>query len=186
MECLKEVPSDTDLMRTFRPAEVTHWVEYEIDAEEKRQMAIDGDLPESRPPKSRLGTYTNGVGSAPFSLSQFARLCLLLRDDPVAKIAFQGTGQELSMQQQRNHVNRDGYWNTVAEHFKDPDIRPRLDVHFELPLENLVPSSAPPSPLSGLKLKPVWTDMRAPSQRPKMTSRSRIKTIRRYWGPFAC
>ena len=93
MERLKEVPSDIDLMRTFRPAEGTHWVEYEIDAEEKRQMAVDGDLPESRPVNSGHGKSANGVGSAPFSLSQFARLCLLLRDDPVAKLAFQGTGQ---------------------------------------------------------------------------------------------
>ena len=66
------------------------------------------------------------------------------------------------MQQQRNRVNIDDYWSTVAERFNGPDIRPRLDVHFELRLENLDPSSAPPSPLSGLKLKTVWTDMRGP------------------------
>ena len=162
MELLKEIPSDTDLMRTFRPAEATHWVEYEIAAEEKRQMAADGDFPESRPAKSGHGTSANGVRSAPFSLSHFARLCLLLRDDPVAKLAFRGTGQELSMQQQRNCVDRDDYWNTVAERFNDPDIRPRLELHFELQLEDLDPSSAPPSPLSDLKLKMVWKDMRGP------------------------
>ena len=162
MERLKEVPSDTDLMRTFRPAEVTHLVEYDIAAEEKRQMAVDGDLPESRPANSGHRTSANGVGAPPFRLSQFARLCLLLRDDPVAKLTFQGTGQELSMQKQRNLVNRDDYWNTVAERFNDSDIRPRLDAHFELPLENLDQSSAPPTPLRCLKLKTVWMDMRVP------------------------
>ena len=66
------------------------------------------------------------------------------------------------MQQRRNRANRDDYQITVAERFNDPDIRPRLDVHSELPLQNLDPSSAPPSPFSGLKLKKVWTDMRGP------------------------
>ena len=162
IERMTEVPSDADLMRTFRPAEVAHWEEFEAVEEQRRQMEADGDLGGGNSGGSGYGGSASGTGGAPFSLSHFARLCLLLRDDPVAKLAFQGTGQELSMEQQRNRVNRDDYWHTVAERINSSDFHPRFDARPELPLETLDPSPTATSRVNGLKLKTVWTDTRGP------------------------
>ena len=40
-----------------------------------------------------------------FTVSHFARLCLILRDDDEAKLAFAGTAQPLSQQQKDNRVS---------------------------------------------------------------------------------
>ena len=118
-------------------------------------MEAEGDLPEGNDGSYGYGGSASGDGESPFNLSQFTWLCLLLRDYPVAKVAFQGTGQELSMGQQRNRVNRDDYWQTVAERFNNVDFHPHINARPELPLETLYPSSTPPSPVGGLKLKTV-------------------------------
>ena len=109
VEHLTEVPADADLRRTFRPVEVAHWKAFEAAAEQRRQMEADGDLPEGKAGSSGYGGSTSDAGESLFSLTQFDRLCLLLRENSVAKLAFQRTGQEVSMEQQRNRVNSEYY-----------------------------------------------------------------------------
>ena len=168
---LMDVPPDEDLMRTFKQVEVSHWEELEALAEQRRQMGEDGELSDGasgsvggsgyRGPASSRGIRAR-TEVIQFTLAYFVRLCILLRDDPVAKLAFRGTGLELTMEQQRNRVNRDDNWHTVAERFNSSDFQPRFEVPHGLPLENIEPSPTPVPPVSGIKLKTAWMDMRRP------------------------
>ena len=127
VEHLTEVPADGDLIRTLRPVEVPLWKAFEAVHEQRWQMEADGDLPEGHSGSSGYGGSASSFGESPFSLSQFARLWFLLCDDPVANLAFQGTRQELGMELQRNHVNCDDYWQTVAERFNNVEFHPHID-----------------------------------------------------------
>ena len=65
-----------------------------------------------------------------FTLSHFARLCFILRDDDGARLAHIGTGQPLTQHQEANRVSRDAYWNTVAFRvafrFEEVSLKPRI------------------------------------------------------------
>ena len=136
-------------------------------------MIADGEVPTGS--AGTLGDWRSGghACSGPvnaqteatnvFTLHMFARLCLFLGDDPVVRLASQGTGQELTMEQQRNRVNRDDYWQTVADRFNSSDFNRVMEMPTtSLPLEIIDPSAPPPTPVTGAKLKTMWTDMRGP------------------------
>ena len=156
-------------------------------------MAAEGDVGEGSSGGSGYGGSSSGIKSALFILSLLTRLCLLLHHDHKAKLVFQGSGQELSMEQQRNRVNRDDYWHTVSERFNSADFQPCIDARPELPLETLDLSTTPTSPVSGLKLKTLWTDMRGPFKKShndvkKSDQNDRSSPVRidiqPYCGPF--
>ena len=82
-----------------------------------------------KPLKVLLGQWMKVTGyqrtlTQDFTLSMFARLCLILRDDDAARPAHNGSGQPSTKQQQQNRVSRDDFWNTVAERFNDASPRP--------------------------------------------------------------
>ena len=127
IDALKPVPLDGELMATFRPAEKDHWRECEAEAEGRRQMVEDGELPQGDSDvggDTGYGGIGNGNGTADFTMSMFARLCLILPDDDQARLAHAGTGQTLTKEQQQNRVSREDYWQTVAERFNDASVTP--------------------------------------------------------------
>ena len=169
---LMEVPADSYLIRMFRPVEAAHWDDFESVAEKRRPRAADRDLPEEKSGSSKYGGSVSGVKGAPFSLSQFSWLCLLLHWNLVAKLALHGTRQELRMEQQRNLVNRGNYWHTVAERFYKYDFCPRIYARPKGPLEIPDPSTTPPSRMGRLKLKTVLTDSKSRVRRSDPTGDS--------------
>ena len=102
MDALKPLPSDGALMATFRSAEKDHWRECESESERRRQMAEDGEAPEgiAGAMDGGHGASENGsvAGGQDFTLSMFARLCLILRDDEEARLANAGSVQPLKKQ----------------------------------------------------------------------------------------
>lgn len=165
VDALKPVPSDEELMATFRPAERHYWRECEAEVERRRQMGVDGEQPQGNCARGDAVCTGNGdgTGTAEFTLSLFARPCLFLRDDDRARLAHAGTGQPLTKEQQQSRVCREDYWGTVAPRFNDSSVTPHEDMHVA-PVEDIDPSVAPPTPVSGGKLKKVWYDMRGPYQ----------------------
>ena len=68
------------------------------------------------------------AGATPsFSISEFSRLCVVMRDDELAKAALAGTGQELSRAQLDTGFTRDSYWGIIESRFNS-QIRLRLDL----------------------------------------------------------
>ena len=168
LDALKPLPSNSELMATFRPAERDHWRECESEAEGRRQLVADGEVPEGIVGTVGGAGYgaignENGVGAPEFTVSMFARLRLILRDDDEARLAHAGSGQSLTKEQQQNRVSRDDFWDAVAARFNDASLRPHVDVALRgAPVGDIDPSLAPSTPVSGGKLKKVWYDMRGP------------------------
>lgn len=42
----------------------------------------------------------------------------------IYRLAFEGTGQELGMEQHSNRFKRDDYWQTMSERFNSADFSP--------------------------------------------------------------
>ena len=149
-------------MTSFRSAEKDHWLECRANAERRQQILADGEVVREGgeigdDPRS-AATTTAQVGRESlcqeFSLSLFARLALILRDNERAKQAFLGTGQPLTREQQDNGVRRDDYWDDVAAPFNDRSVRRRVDM-MGVAVEELDPTSSPSFFMPGAKLKQV-------------------------------
>ena len=168
---LRRVPRDEDMMRTFRSQERDYWREREIEAEQRRHMAADGDLSRAlqratgvaaqrrreRPSRSQTESLQS---SEPFTISLFTRLCLILRDDEVARDALIASGQPLEREQQDRRINRESFWETIAERFNDPSLAPHMDLRGIL--ENFNPSIAPREHVAASRLRTIWYNMRGP------------------------
>lgn len=160
----KPVPSDEELMATFRSAETDNWRECEADAERRREMVEDGELSQGHGATcvdAGCGGTGSGNGTADFAMSMFARLCLILRADDQARLAHAGTGQPLTKEQQQNRVSREAYWETVVGRFNDPSVTPHEDMR-RAPVGDIDASVASNTPVLEGKLKKVWYDMRGP------------------------
>ena len=165
LHTLRDVPENDFLMCTFSGAKRAHWLENEARVDGARQMRTEGEVDDDEisgdgvvdtAGYSGLGQQlqsANGTAAdvVTFTVSHFARLCLILRDDDEAKLAFAGTGQPLSQQQQDNRVSRDSYWETVSRRFKDETLNPRVDLRGII--ENVDPSIPPLNEVPGTKLK---------------------------------
>ena len=96
----------------------------------------------------------DGNGTADFTISHFARLCLILRDKDKARLAHAGTGQPLTKGQQHNRLSRSEYWETVAERFHDATVTPQVDMQGGS-CWRIGPSLAPTTPEPGGRLKEI-------------------------------
>ena len=103
----------------------------------------------------------DGTGTAEFTLSLFAKLCLILREDDQARPEHACTGQPLTKEQHQNRVSREDYWGTVASRFNDASVKPHEDINGA-PVGDIDPSVARTTPVSGGKLNKVWYDMCGP------------------------
>ena len=165
---LKSVPSNSQLMATFRPVEKGHRLECGANAQRRRQMLADGkqvhggqEVGDDPRPLSGSGNAVGGsTQTQNFSISLFKRLTLILRGDERAKHAFFGMGQPLSRGQQDNGVRRDDYWDDVAIPFNDHAVRPRIDMRVSI--GEVDPESSPRTYVSGVKQKQVWYDIWGP------------------------
>ena len=168
---LKPVPRDEDLMRTFRSQERNYWREREAEAEQRMHMAADGDLSRALQRATGVSSHTRRgtpvrayseslQSSEPITLSLFTRLCLILRDDEAARDALIASGQPLEREQQDRRVNRESFWEAIAERFNDPSLAPKLDLRGIL--ENVDPSPAPRENVAASRLRTVWYNMRGP------------------------
>jgi len=162
---MNSVPSDEELMATFRTAEVTHWKDCEAEARQRRQIAADGEQSSSQKRDSGPVVTLNGSPAAQrhtveFTLSLFFRLCVLLRNDEEARQALRGSGQPLSRGQQDAGIDRNSFWYAIGNRFNDDNYRPRAN--FRGAVDNVDPSIPPRHPISGCKLKDVWYSMRGP------------------------
>ena len=169
---LKDVPADAVLMRNFTQAEIDHFMENEALVEAERKMVRDGeDRPPNRvllgvesvtiPRHGEIAKYRSpndeGTGGQ-FTLSHFARPCIILRDDEEARLAHIGTGQPLTQHQQENRVSRDACWDTVAYRLNEMLLKPRI--YLRGIIEDVNPAIPPYVPTPGSKWKAVWYDMR--------------------------
>ena len=171
---IRDVPDNDVLMRTFSAGERAHWLENEARVDAARRMRtegeVDGDVVSGDGVFDTAGysglrqKVQSGNGTAAdvvtFTVSHFARLCLILRDDDEAKRAFSGTGQPLSQQQRDNCVSRYSYLETVSRRFNDETLNPRIDLSGII--ENVDPFMPPPNEVPGSKLKTAWEDMQGP------------------------
>ena len=66
--------------------------------------------------------------STNFSISEFARLCIILRDDEDAKAALIGTGQELTRSQIDAGFSRDSLWGVIESRYNEPSLRLHLNL----------------------------------------------------------
>ena len=96
LNTMKPVPSDDEFMAFFRSAERDHWHECEAEAERKRQVVEDGEQPQGDSGVGGDRGLEDGNGTADFTISHFARVCLILRDDDQARLAHAGTRQPLT------------------------------------------------------------------------------------------
>ena len=63
-----------------------------------------------------------------FSISEFARLCIIMRDDEVAKSALLGTGQELRRSRLDAGFTRESSWGIIECRFNDPNLQFNLNM----------------------------------------------------------
>ena len=67
-------------------------------------------------------------GLSPFSISEFARLCIIIWNDEDAKCALDGTRQELTRSQLDAGFTKDSYWGVIEERFNNPRLRLHLNM----------------------------------------------------------
>ena len=160
-DALKPLPSDGELLVTFWPAERDHWHECEAEAERRRKMMEDGEQQQGDSGVGGDRGLGEGNGSPYFTISHFARPCLILRADAQARLAQAGTGQPLTKGQRQNRESRSDYWETLADRFNNATVTPQVDMHWA-PVGEIDHSLAPKTPVPGGRLKKVWYDMRGP------------------------
>ena len=102
---LRDVPDDDVLMHKFSTAERAHWLENESQEDATRQMDTDREVDDGEAREDGVVSTPGHSGVekrlqfpnrtctevATFAVSHFARLCLILRDDDEARLAFAGT-----------------------------------------------------------------------------------------------
>ena len=190
LHTLRDVPENGALMRTFSGAERAHCLENEARVDAARKVRTEGEVDDGevsgdgvvdtagygglrQQVQSANGTAADVVT---FTVSHFAGLCLILRDDEEARLAFAGTGQLLSQQQQDNRVSQDSYWETVSRRFNDKTFSPRIDLRGII--ENFDQSMPPLNEVPGSKLTTAWYDTRGPFTIALATGRSLARMIR--------
>ena len=80
-------------------------------------------LQTARPSSRNLQEVRNAVSNINFSISEFARLCIIIRDDEDAKAALFATGQELTRSQMDAGFSRESFWGVIEGRFNDPGLR---------------------------------------------------------------
>ena len=120
---------------------------------EDRRVGDGGGI---APAKYRQSTTANNT---PFSLSEFARLCVILRDDSHARKALLDLNNELTLQDFRANFTRDDLWREIAKRFND------ISVSYEQAFSTSVPEACSADPplcaRSAERLKDVY--QRTPS-----------------------
>lgn len=99
LHALKPVPSDADLMSTFRPAEKDRWRDCEAEAVRRRQTVDSGKLTEGDGGIGGApwdGVIGNRNGAADFTMSMFAPISLIMRDEDQTRLEHAGSGQSLT------------------------------------------------------------------------------------------
>lgn len=97
-----------------------------------------------------------GAEAPDFNVSEFARLCVIIANDEIAREAFFKLGQEMTRSQLDAGVSRDNYWATIAERFNDPTIRPQYS--FVGRVDEANASEIPPCVRLPSTLKSQYTD----------------------------
>lgn len=114
-----------------------------------------------------LGNGSSGVVISPhaiqntspfFSISEFARLVLILRDYHARKPQFKHV-DEINRAQLDVAHNRQGFWGAIANLFNNHSIAPHFS--FIGPLEGVDAAAPPPVPRPGTSLKQHFWDARS-------------------------
>jgi len=102
----------------------------------------------------------NREGSIQFSLGEFARLMLVIRDDQVAKSAvLQATEEELSKRDMDIGRTRDSFWKIVEIRFNTAVITEGIDLSGRV--DNVDATAPPLVPRNAAKLRAVYTDAKS-------------------------
>ena len=128
------VPGDAELFELLEAIEVETFKRKKGNLEEAGQnrdqdMRIEdqgGEEVEEISGSQREAGPVSGMG--PFSISEFARLCITMRDDEDAKCSLDRTGQELTRSQLDAGFTRDSYWGVIEERFNNPSLRLHLNM----------------------------------------------------------
>lgn len=103
-------------------------------------------------------TLTAGV-PPPFSLNEFARLCVILRDDERANAALQcAVGDELDRSKLDARVTRESYWTIVAQRFNSDGVDSRED--FSGRVDGIDSNARPLSTRAPALLRKQYMDVR--------------------------
>lgn len=107
-----------------------------------------------------VSVLQNCTNQAPsFSISEFARLILVMRDDERARTALFKLNQELQRAELDGGVSRDCFWGIISDRFNDRSLPVRFD--FSCEVEDIDPSQPPPCFRSTSSLKAHFQDARS-------------------------
>lgn len=119
-------------------------------AEVDARLSELGDPPEgsafqAQPSMSNPGSTANrsdaNVSTPEFTISEFARLIIILREDPTARNALFQLGQELSRTELDAGRSRDSFWENIASRFNDDSLCPQFS--FVGSVDDADPSELP-------------------------------------------
>lgn len=113
----------------------------------------------SRPVARNQRDANTPVETFNFSISEFARLCIIIRDDEDAKAALLATGQELTRSQMDAGFSRESFWGVIQSRFNDAGLRLRLSMVGNV--DDVDSTQPPPCHRSATFLKEKFYDARS-------------------------
>ena len=130
---------------------------------DRNQRALESDQP-LRGDEIALGRHEQDIvgirgETSSFSIYEFARLCMIMRDDEDAKAPFGGIGQELNRSQLDAGFTRESYWGILEERFNDRNVK--LHLNMARNLDDLDFKLPPPALRSARFLKDKFFEVRS-------------------------
>ena len=164
---LTQAPTDSVLLKELDPKEAetlkTKRLNFEsstaqqspIELERRQDTATMALATEPIPSAAEENVVQVSVSNL-FSISEFARLCIIMRDDEDAKSALLGTGQELTRSQLDAGFTRESYWGIIEGRFNDPNLQ--LNLNMVGMVDEVDSTNPPPCHRSASFLKEKFFD----------------------------
>ena len=136
---LTQAPTDSAIIKELEAKEAENFKKQRLNLQkstheqshvqtESLQRTENTELETEHIPRATEEDVAPVTASNIFSISEFARLCIIMRDDEDAKAALLGTGQELTRSQLDAGFTRESYWGIIEDRFNDPSLKLNLNM----------------------------------------------------------